>query len=240
MARHHINDKGEVGPCSAEERACRFSSNEHFDSVQDAEVYLGNRYGSISSLSKKPEPRFFSKPIGGADSTGEADTVFDNGRAQVRTVPSRYGSFTVVGKPDAGGAAVLTVRQGQILMVKQPRYAIGLETWEIPRGGSKEGESNLASASRELAEETGVAAQGEHITSLGDVHPDTGALSARAGLYFVNLDETSTEEATPVDGEVDTAEWVDADEVVDAVLDGRITDSFTAIAVMKARLKGLI
>lgn len=240
MPKYHINNEGELGVCTASKQACKFSANEHFADKQDAEVYFANRYDTVTSLTKRKEGKLFSNPIPGLDSTGEKATVFDNGRAQVRTVPSRYGSFTVVGKENAGGAAILTVRGGKILMVKQPRYAIGQETWELPRGGSQEGESNLSSASRELSEETGVSTEGENITSLGDIHPDTGALSARAGLYFVDLDSVPADKTTPVDGEVDNAEWVDADEVVNAVLDGRITDSFTMVAVMKARLKGLL
>lgn len=215
-------------------------NNEHFASEQDAEVYFANRYETVESLSKRKKEKLFSNPIKLDDATGEKETVFDNGRAQVRTVPSRYGSFTVVGKENSGGAAILTTKGGKILMVKQPRYAIGQETWELPRGGSREGESNLSAAGRELAEETGVSTDGENITSLGDIHPDTGALATRAGLYFVDLNSASSEKTTPVDREVDNAEWVDADEVVNAVLDGRITDAFTSVAVMKARLKGLI
>lgn len=61
------------------------------------------------------------------------------------------------------GVVILALRQREgtteVLMVKQFRYPIGAETWELPAGLIDEpGESAEATANRELAEEAGFSA----------------------------------------------------------------------------------
>ena len=48
---------------------------------------------------------------------------------------------------------------GEILLVRQYRYAAGEELLELPAGGLEPGEEPLAGAQRELAEETGLRAE---------------------------------------------------------------------------------
>ncbi len=56
----------------------------------------------------------------------------------------------------SGGAGVLCVREGKVLLVKQYRYAYGEELYEIPAGKLNEGEDPALTAARELKEETGL------------------------------------------------------------------------------------
>ncbi|MGN0822689.1 MAG: NUDIX domain-containing protein, partial [Candidatus Gallimonas sp.] len=58
-----------------------------------------------------------------------------------------------------GGAGILCVRDGSVLLVRQYRYAYGEEIYEIPAGKLNPGEDPALTAQRELKEETGVTAK---------------------------------------------------------------------------------
>ena len=194
--------------------------------------------GSIPALGVNTKTDLRAKPIEENNSTEGTGTVFSNRYLKVDLVPSRFGPFTTIKNGTGGGAAVLVVRDGKVLMVTQPRYATGEANWEIPRGGANVGEDFAEAALRELKEETGEEGTIEGLVSLGNIQPDTGILNTEAGL-FLSTSNTPTELAE-ADGEIDNLQWVDIDEVVEACVDGTIKDSFTCVAVMRARLKGLL
>lgn len=125
------------------------------------------------------------------------------------------------------------------MMANQPRYAVGQSMWEIPRGSADAMEDLASSAPRELAEETGIHAEYAHLISLGNVHPDTGILNTEVALFFAAL-PNSLPWQQPTNDEIDALAWIEADALVEACAHGRIKDAFTNLAVMRARLKGLI
>ncbi|WP_027719469.1 NUDIX hydrolase [Desulfovirgula thermocuniculi] len=60
----------------------------------------------------------------------------------------------------AGAVAVVALtEEGEVVMVRQYRYAVGRHLLEIPAGKLEEGEDPLQCAKRELAEETGYTAR---------------------------------------------------------------------------------
>jgi len=62
-----------------------------------------------------------------------------------------------------GAAAIVPVTaQGNVLLIRQFRYAMDGHIWEIPAGTMEPGESPLACAQRELGEEIGVSANRWH------------------------------------------------------------------------------
>ena len=72
-----------------------------------------------------------------------------------------------------GGACILPYYEdGTICMVRQFRYAMQQELWELPAGKLEAGEDPFEAAKRELTEECGVYAD-EYI-SLGQVYPTVG------------------------------------------------------------------
>jgi ADP-ribose pyrophosphatase len=81
------------------------------------------------------------------------------------------------------GVAILPVCEGRIGLLKIYRHAVQSDCWEIPRGFVEDGESDVASALRELEEETGLACEAREIKSLGYVTPDAGILAARVHVY---------------------------------------------------------
>jgi ADP-ribose pyrophosphatase len=77
------------------------------------------------------------------------DLVLPNGR---RT------TFTIVEHP--GAVAIVPVhRNGDVILLRQFRPSIGEEIFEIPAGTIEKGESPLATAKREIIEETGFKAK---------------------------------------------------------------------------------
>jgi len=81
------------------------------------------------------------------------------------------------------GVAILPVCEGKIGLLRVYRHAIQSDSWEIPRGFVEEGETDVASALRELEEETGLACEASQVKSLGYVTPDAGILTARVHIY---------------------------------------------------------
>ena len=81
------------------------------------------------------------------------------------------------------GSVVLlpVLANGGILLVRQYRHTVGDYLWEIPAGRIERGESPLAAAKRELAEETGYRAR--RLKLLMDVYPTPGFVAERMHLY---------------------------------------------------------
>lgn len=71
---------------------------------------------------------------------------------------------------------------GEVVMTKQYRHGVGRMSLEFPAGAVDAGEAPLASAQRELLEETGFAA--EAWTFLGQCAPDPSRHTHQAFLYI--------------------------------------------------------
>jgi ADP-ribose pyrophosphatase len=70
------------------------------------------------------------------------------------SVERRDGRDVVVHGPAV--AVVAVDRDEQVVLVRQPRVAVGGSVLELPAGGVEDGESPLQTARRELVEETGL------------------------------------------------------------------------------------
>jgi ADP-ribose pyrophosphatase len=137
-----------------------------------------------------------------------------------------------------GAAAVVPLTDaGEVLLLRQYRYASGEFLWEIPAGTLEDGEEPEHCAGRELEEEAGVRA-GE-LVDLGPMVPVPGYSTERIWLYLarglrpalqrLERDELVTEvRATPID---EALRWL---------VDGTIVDAKTAIALFRAQALGLL
>jgi 8-oxo-dGTP pyrophosphatase MutT (NUDIX family) len=118
----------------------------------------------------------------------------------------------------------------EIVLVGQWRYAPGRYSWEIPRGGSHPGETDMrAVAQRELAEEAGVVAASWE--PLGAVDVCNGVADDVQSLFLA-----TQLTATPMrlDPEEDiVAAWTPFDEAVRMAMDGRITEVCSVAAILK-------
>ena len=132
-----------------------------------------------------------------------------------------------------GGACVLAVTpQDEIYLVKQFRYAMGEEIWELPAGKLEAGEDPFEAAKRELAEECGVLAA--RYTPLGVVYPTVGYDSEK--IYIWAAEDLST-----TGQHLDPDEFLDVIKVpfakaVEMVLDGTIKDSKSIAGILKYAL----
>lgn len=154
------------------------------------------------------------------------DTVeLENGKTSKREIVHHH-----------GGACVLACTDdGCIYLVRQYRYALGEEIWELPAGKLEAGEDPFEAARRELSEECGVTAD-EYI-DLGVLYPTVGYDSEKIYIWAARgLHE--------VPQHLDEGEFLDVvklpfDEVLQMVMDGTIRDSKTVVGVLKyARLRG--
>ena len=135
-----------------------------------------------------------------------------------------------------GGACVLPVdANGNVTMVRQFRYALGEELWELPAGKLEAGEDPFEAAKRELSEECGLTA--DTYTELGVVYPTVGYDSERIYLW-------AAEGLHAVGQHLDAGEFLDVvkmpfAQALGLVMDGTIKDSKTQIALLKyAQLRG--
>lgn len=122
-------------------------------------------------------------------------------------------------------------------LVGQWRYTLNEWSWEIPEGGGPLHDDPLQSAKRELKEETGLIAN--QWTLIQRVHL-SNSVSDEEGFIFLAEDLTTGEsefEETEADMKVWKLPFSDA---LSMVLDGKITDSLTVMALLKvARNKGI-
>lgn len=145
----------------------------------------------------------------------------------------REGIYSVVElRPSVGIVAMNAARE--IVLVGQWRYPLARYSWEIPRGGSMEGETDLrAVAERELREEAGVVAGDWR--PLGSVDVNNGITSDVQHLFLATGIECRENQPEPVE-EIATR-WVDFDAAVEMIEAGEITEVCSVAAILRvARL----
>lgn len=130
-----------------------------------------------------------------------------------------------------GGVAVLPVDEnGNCYMVTQYRYPLGKMMLEVPAGKLEPGEAVLASAVRELSEETGFSA--DNMVYLGRFATSPGITTEMLHLYLATgLHAGNTH---PDEDEFLNLEKIPLEKLSDMVMNGEIEDGKTVIAVLKA------
>lgn len=130
-----------------------------------------------------------------------------------------------------GAVAVLPLtEEGEVICVRQYRYAVGDILTEIPAGKlDYAGENRVEAALRELREETG--AQCERLTHLGLYLGSPALMDEKIDLYLA-------EGLTFGERDLDDDEFLDVvriplSDMVDAALRGELPDGKTQLAVLK-------
>lgn len=133
----------------------------------------------------------------------------------------------------SGGVAVAALDENNnLLFVKQFRYPYKEIVFELPAGKLEKGMSPLENGKRELLEETG--AVGYSYISLGQVYPSPGYTNEIIHLYACKI--KSLGESRPDEGEFLNVEKLPLDKAVEMVLNNRIPDAKTQIAVLKTAM----
>ena len=135
------------------------------------------------------------------------------------------------------GVVILPIAQGHIGLVRQFRYPISADVWEIPRGFG-ETDNTEADAAREFLEETGIMMLPDNFINLGPVHPNSGILSSIVRI-FAAIYRRFPPLAIKADEEISEFMWLQYSDVLSKIAAGAITDSFTMAALLRAQLKGL-
>jgi 8-oxo-dGTP pyrophosphatase MutT (NUDIX family) len=157
----------------------------------------------------------------------EDDVIRPDGR------PGIYGVIEI--RPSVGIVALNA--GGEIVLVGQWRYTIGRHSWEIPRGGSSPGETDMLEvARRELREETGFEATSWE--SLGAVDLNNGVttdvehLFLARDLHFVGASHGGDEQIV--------TQTVPFARALAMVMQGEITEVCSVAAILKlAALQGI-
>ena len=167
--------------------------------------------------------------------TLETTVPYENGwiRVEHRDVLTPAGTPGIYGVVQFKNKAIGIVPvddEGFIYLVGQYRYTLEEYSWEIPEGGSPEGEDPLDTAKRELKEETGfTAAQWQ---PLGRVHT-SNSVTDEEGFMFLAQGLTAGE-AQPEDTEELALRRVPLAEAVEMVMRSEITDSISICGILKA------
>lgn len=160
-------------------------------------------------------------------------TVYDNPwirvtHESVLTPAGTPGIYGVVHFKSRAVGVVPLDTDSSVWLVKQFRYPLNQYSIEIPEGGSPLDEELLATAQRELQEETGLCAQQwEHLL---DLHT-SNSVTDEFGAIFLARNLTRGEMQLEVSEDIEVL-LVPLAEAIDWIFCGKITDSLTIIGLL--------
>lgn len=142
-------------------------------------------------------------------------------RGRILSLPLE-GRYEIVEHKPA--VAIVAVRDGRMLFVRQHRPAVGLAPLEIPAGLIEPGEDPLEAARRELAEETGLAGD---LAPLFSYYVSPGFTDEKTHVFLAsNLRET---QATPDEDEEIEVVWLEPERALEMHQKGEVEFSATGL-----------
>ncbi len=142
------------------------------------------------------------------------DRAVDPGGFEIRRAIVRHGGSAVMMPVD---------EKKRVLLVRQYRLPARASLWELPAGRLDPGETVLAAAKRELAEETGYRAR--TWKKLLSFYVSPGYVSEKMTIFLAtNLTEGDAE---PMEDERIETRWFTARELDDSIRSGKIIDAKT-------------
>lgn len=118
---------------------------------------------------------------------------------------------------------------GWIHLVGQYRYPLERYSWEIPEGGCPQDEEPLATAQRELLEETGLVAQNWRLLGTADL---SNSVTDEQAFYYLATGLTQ-HAARPEGTEKLERRRVTAEEALEMIETGDITDALSIIGILR-------
>ena len=146
------------------------------------------------------------------------DVVLPDGNTAIREIVEH-----------SGGSCIYVEKDDCVYLVKQFRYAYGVEMWELPAGKLNKGEDPMQTALRELEEEAGLKAQ--TATLLFEVYPSPGYTDEIIRIYQVT-DFVESEKHLDED-EFLTGKWIQKQTLKQMINNGEIKDGKTLIALLR-------
>jgi ADP-ribose pyrophosphatase len=120
-------------------------------------------------------------------------------------------------------------RPGELILVRQYRYAVGRELWELPAGSLKEGEDPVGAAIRECHEEVGLVPGRVELVST--LWPTPGFCTERMLFYRCTDLVTPEEPAAQDEDEFVEPKTFTVDEVRALVRSGEVADMKTVVGL---------
>ena len=148
-------------------------------------------------------------------------------RDTVRTHTGDEIQYTYVDHPGAVFVVPVTV-DGDVLLIRQYRYAVRAWCWEMPAGGIEAAEDGEAAAARELAEELGGVRA--HIRPVAAFYTSNGISNERSQVYLATGVEVG--HSTPEPTELLRVVAVPQTEALRMAHAGEITDGQSALALL--------
>ncbi len=139
------------------------------------------------------------------------------------------GEHGVVVTPVA--SAVVVLDGDDVILVRQPRYAVDRVVLEVVKGGAAAGELPLACAQRELREELGFEAA--RWDALGCAYEIPSIVQEPVWLFLARDLTAASAEPEAVESIAPVRLRLDA--ALDAVARGEIDDAVTALALVRAK-----
>jgi ADP-ribose pyrophosphatase len=154
--------------------------------------------------------------------------VFDVDRDRVRMPNGREVTVDVI--RHAKSVVLIPMPEpGQVILIRQFRYAVGAALWELPAGSVDEGESPEQAAVRECHEEIGQVPQ--TVVRLAALYPTPGYCDEEMIFYRLsNLEEPASEAALDEDEDIE-ARVFELREAREMVRRGEIVDMKTVVGL---------
>jgi len=131
-----------------------------------------------------------------------------------------------------GGAAVVAVKDGKIILVTQYRYPLSTTIYELPAGKLDHSEDPVECAKRELEEETGY--KSDNFIKLGEIVSTPGFCNERLHLFLARDLKTGNKNHEEGEYGMET-HFFTLEELEQKIVDSEIIDAKTICAVYLAK-----
>ena len=153
------------------------------------------------------------------------ELVYQDRNQEIHRVVARFDGFSKEYFVSDHGqrAAVLVVRGGDVLLVRQYRLLINGLSYEIPGGRVGEGETPEAAAARECLEETGIKCS--DLRPLIGYHPSLDIWKNYTHVFY-------SEELRAVEDKPDQRVWIPLVRCIEMIFAQQIADSLSIVALL--------
>ena len=166
-----------------------------------------------------------------------SDTVYENpwirvDHQQVITPGGTDGIYGLVHFKHCALAIIPVDEQGNTRLVGQYRYALDQYSWELPMGGGVLGQPILASAQRELNEETGLyGGQWQQVMML---HTSNSVTDEVAYVFIATGLQQGAQQLEPSESDL-VVKTLPFQQAIDMVMSGEITDAISVAGLLAAQ-----
>jgi ADP-ribose pyrophosphatase len=165
----------------------------------------------------------------------ESKEIYKGRIIDLRVDEIQYGNGTIGYREVAahpGGAAVVALKDGKIILVSQFRYPLNKTIYELPAGKLDHSEDPVECAKRELEEETGYIS--ESLIKLGEIVSTPGFCDERLHLFLAK--ELKPGKINHEEGEYGMkTHYFTLGEIEEKIVNGEIIDAKTICAIYLAK-----